>query len=179
MWHRPRTRSTSWHRRGSEEAMMKMNDTIAVRPRTSSGWLIFIVVPLCIVVVLRLYRLERRPFHAGQYRVHQAAVYLRACPAASCWPLIATVICLVHWRIPLAIILSRMRGYQQQMMLMLIMLPMWMNFLLRTYAWMTLLERQRPHQPVFSGLFGLGPCSHDQHLTARWCWAWCTTICPL
>ena len=26
-------------------------------------------------------------------------------------------------------------------MLMLIMLPMWMNFLLRTYAWMTLLEK--------------------------------------
>ena len=26
------------------------------------------------------------------------------------------------------------------MMIMLVMLPMWMNFLLRTYAWMTLLE---------------------------------------
>ena len=25
-------------------------------------------------------------------------------------------------------------------MIMLVMLPMWMNFLLRTYAWMTLLE---------------------------------------
>ena len=42
-------------------------------------------------------------------------------------------------------------------MLMLVMLPMWMNFLLRTYAWMTLLERERPHQSSFLRLFGLGP----------------------
>jgi len=28
----------------------------------------------------------------------------------------------------------------QRMMIMLIMLPMWMNFLLRTYAWMSILE---------------------------------------
>jgi len=29
---------------------------------------------------------------------------------------------------------------RQSMMVMLVMLPMWMNFLLRTYAWMSLLE---------------------------------------
>ena len=36
------------------------------------------------------------------------------------------------------------------------MLPMWMNFLLRTYAWMTLLEKNGLINKFF-GLFGLGP----------------------
>ena len=42
------------------------------------------------------------------------------------------------------------------MMLMLVMLPMWMNFLLRTYAWMTLLEKNGLINR-FLGLFGVGP----------------------
>ena len=38
----------------------------------------------------------------------------------------------------------------------LIMLPMWMNFLLRTYSWMFLLEK-RGLINSFLGLFGIGP----------------------
>ena len=41
-------------------------------------------------------------------------------------------------------------------MLMLVMLPMWMNFLLRTYAWMGLLSINGPVNAVL-GFFGLGP----------------------
>ena len=52
---------------------------------------------------------------------------------------IATVICLVL-AFPLAYTISRATGRVQQTMVMIIMLPMWMNFLLRTYAWMSLLE---------------------------------------
>ena len=52
---------------------------------------------------------------------------------------IATAICLVL-AFPVGYLLSRMRPASQRMMQMLIMLPMWMNFLLRTYAWMSLLE---------------------------------------
>ena len=36
------------------------------------------------------------------------------------------------------------------------MLPMWMNFLLRTYAWMTLLEKNGIINKLL-GLFGIGP----------------------
>ena len=53
--------------------------------------------------------------------------------------LVSTVICLLL-AYPLAYSLSKMRGPTQRTMLLLVMLPMWMNFLLRTYAWMTLLE---------------------------------------
>ena len=68
---------------------------------------------------------------------------------------LATVICLVI-AYPLAFIISRHSGAGQRTMVMLIMLPMWMNFLLRTYAWMTLLEKNGLINKFF-GLFGLGP----------------------
>lgn len=74
----------------------------------------------------------------------------------SAWlALIATVICLFI-AYPLAYMISRMRESRQKLALMLVMLPMWMNFLLRTYAWMTLLEKNGLINKLF-GLIGLGP----------------------
>ncbi len=75
---------------------------------------------------------------------------------SSIWmALVATVVCLLI-AYPLAYMISRMHFVSQKMMLMLVMLPMWMNFLLRTYAWMTLLERNGLINRFF-GLFGIGP----------------------
>ena len=68
---------------------------------------------------------------------------------------IATVICLVV-AYPLAYFISRHSGNSQKVMVMLVMLPMWMNFLLRTYAWMTLLERNGWINKFFA-MFGAGP----------------------
>ena len=69
--------------------------------------------------------------------------------------IIATAICLVL-AYPLAYAISRRSKKKQRTMVMLVMLPMWMNFLLRTYAWMTLLENNGLVNKFF-GLFGLGP----------------------
>ncbi len=69
--------------------------------------------------------------------------------------LIATVICLLLGY-PVAYIISRMHYSKQRVMVMLTMLPMWMNFLLRTYAWMTILENNGLLNKLF-GLVGLGP----------------------
>lgn len=52
---------------------------------------------------------------------------------------IATVICLVL-AYPIAYSISRASEKIQQNATLFIMLPMWMNFLVRTYAWMTILE---------------------------------------
>ncbi|MBQ6849108.1 MAG: ABC transporter permease [Clostridia bacterium] len=52
---------------------------------------------------------------------------------------LATVICLVL-AYPVALSISRHSEHMQRTMVMIVMLPMWMNFLLRTYAWMSLLE---------------------------------------
>ncbi len=71
--------------------------------------------------------------------------------------LVATVICLVL-AFPLGYIMSRMGEAGQRTMLLLIMLPMWMSFLLRTYGWMTLLENEGLINR-FLELFGIGPLS--------------------
>ena len=69
--------------------------------------------------------------------------------------LIATIICLII-AYPLSYMISRYRFSRQKIFIMFVMLPMWMNFLLRTYAWMTLLERNGWINRFF-GLFGTGP----------------------
>ena len=52
---------------------------------------------------------------------------------------ISTVVCLLLGY-PLAYIISRASPRAQKTMMTLIMIPMWMNFLIRTYAWMTILQ---------------------------------------
>ena len=68
---------------------------------------------------------------------------------------IATVICIII-AYPLAMVLAKIDVSYQSTVLMIVMLPMWMNFLLRTYAWMTLLGNNGLINS-FLGLFGLGP----------------------
>ena len=69
---------------------------------------------------------------------------------------IATILCLVL-AYPLAYSISRSGERVQQTMVMIIMLPMWMNFLLRTYAWMTLLEDNGLINQFFRLIGLLGP----------------------
>ena len=52
---------------------------------------------------------------------------------------ISTVICLLMGY-PAAYIIARAAPRTQKIMITLIMIPMWMNFLIRTYAWMTILQ---------------------------------------
>lgn len=53
--------------------------------------------------------------------------------------LISTAICLLMGY-PVAYIMARAKEKTQKTMMTLIMIPMWMNFLIRTYAWMTILQ---------------------------------------
>ena len=62
-------------------------------------------------------------------------VFLRSFKLA----IIATVICLLIGY-PVSYLMSREGASFQRTAMVLIMLPMWMNFLLRTYSWMTILE---------------------------------------
>jgi len=52
---------------------------------------------------------------------------------------VSTAVCIIVGY-PVAYILSKEGQRVQRLIIMLIMLPMWMNFLLRTYAWMSILE---------------------------------------
>ena len=54
--------------------------------------------------------------------------------------LASTAICLVI-AYPFAYVMRRKKPGSQRIMMMLVMLPMWMNLLIRTYSWMNILER--------------------------------------
>ncbi len=62
-------------------------------------------------------------------------IFLRSVKLA----VISTAICLLLGY-PLAYIMSKATTKVQKIMMTLIMIPMWMNFLIRTYAWMTILQ---------------------------------------
>lgn len=64
---------------------------------------------------------------------------------------ISTVICLVL-AYPLAYIMARAKPRTQKIFLTIIMIPMWMNFLIRTYAWMTILQDSGLLNMLFSAL---------------------------
>ena len=114
---------------------MKSNSKLLSAPY--SVWVtIFIVLPMLLVAWFAFTDGEGRftlenILSVGQY----SNVFLR-----SIWlGALATAISLVLGY-PLAYIIAKMAPKRQSVMVMLVMLPMWTNFLLRTYAWMTLLE---------------------------------------
>ena len=63
---------------------------------------------------------------------------------------ISTFICLLMGY-PAAYIISKASSRVQSILITLIMIPMWMNFLIRTYAWMTILQ----DTGIFNGVLGL------------------------
>lgn len=67
---------------------------------------------------------------------------------------ISTVVCLVMGY-PIAYIMARSKPRTQKMLVTLIMIPMWMNFLIRTYAWMTILQDKGILNGLLSAI-GLG-----------------------
>ena len=116
-------------------------------------WMVlFIAIPLGMVAFFALTDPQ------GQFTLENIArggehmsVLLRSIKLAA----IATILCIII-AYPLAYILSRKQGFQKQTLFVMVMLPMWMNFLLRTYAWMTLLEKNGLINKLL-GLFGIGP----------------------
>ena len=131
--------------------MMKIYDKKLAYPYFI--WMVlFTVVPLIIVVYYAL------TDGSGNFTIANltsvsgyGSVFARSLLLA----LVATVICLII-AFPVGYFLSRLRVNKQHIMLMLVMLPMWMNFLLRTYAWMGLLSINGPVNAVL-GFLGLGP----------------------
>ena len=100
---------------------------------------IFIVVPLLMIVYYSFTDKETGGFTLSNIAelVNYKDTFLRSIG----YSLIATVITLLIGY-PFAYAVSRMKPSTQRMMMLLIMLPMWMNLLIRTYSWMNILERQ-------------------------------------
>ncbi len=116
--------------------------------------LIFTIIPLALIAFFAF--TDR---HGGGFtldNVKYASQYLPVLVKSVALAAIATVICLVI-SYPLAYIMSQMKVNHQRMMVMLVMLPMWMNFLLRTYAWMTILETKSGLLNTILTSLGLSP----------------------
>lgn len=97
---------------------------------------IFVLVPMILVVVFSLtdssgnFTLQNI-IESGKYSdVFFRSIWLGA---------FSTFICFLIGY-PAAYFISKIPGNHQGIFIMLLMIPMWTSFLLRTYAWMTLLE---------------------------------------
>jgi ABC-type spermidine/putrescine transport system, permease component I len=130
---------------------------------------IFVVAPLILVVIYAFHDGSR--FTLDNFRVMgtYAAVFGRSFLLAA----IATLVCILIGY-PVAWFLAREGPGLRRIATILIMLPMWMNFLLRTYSWMSILENTGLLNTLFQkiGLISLVNhvfgtnftyFSHDQH----------------
>lgn len=97
---------------------------------------IFVVVPLLLIVVYAFTGKDGGFTLANFSTMNQ---YLGVFGNSFFLALVATLICILLGY-PLAYFLARSNDFIKKIATMLIMLPMWMNFLLRTYSWMSLLE---------------------------------------
>ncbi|HJB56384.1 MAG TPA: ABC transporter permease [Candidatus Flavonifractor intestinipullorum] len=114
---------------------------------------LFVVIPILMIVVYAFTSADGTPTLDNFARIGEYfPVFVRSFKLA----LIATLVCLLIGY-PLACALAREGARFQRVAMMLIMLPMWMNFLLRTYAWMSILENTGLLNRLFGaiGLFDL------------------------
>ena len=99
----------------------------------------FIIIPLCMIFY---YGLTDK---TGAFTLENITAIATAEHAKALWlslllSLISTLICFLL-AYPLAMILSNLKVNQHSFIILIFILPMWMNFLLRTLAWQTLLEK--------------------------------------
>ncbi len=113
---------------------------------------IFFVVPLIIMVYFAL------TDQNGVFTLQNLAEigrYKKAFLISIGYAAIATVITLLL-AYPMAYFMTKMKISSQRMIMMIVMLPMWMNFLIRTYSWITILANTGIINTVL-GYFGIGP----------------------
>jgi len=110
-----------------------------------SVWMaIFIVVPLILVLLYSftegdIRNLAALRFSTRSYERVLEPIYLKVIINSFVLATISTLCCLVLGY-PVAMIVSRANPKVRGMLIMFLVVPMWMNFLLRTYAWMSILS---------------------------------------
>lgn len=97
--------------------------------------LLFIVAPLVMVLY---FALTDRSGAFSLDNIKAISEYFSTILLSVIYGLIATIICLILGY-PFAYFLSKHTEHTQRTMVLLVMLPMWMNFLIRTYSLMTIL----------------------------------------
>ena len=99
----------------------------------------FVVIPL-LVIVYYAFTSDEGSFTFSNLAQITTPENLKALGMSILLSFLSTAICLIL-AYPLAMILSQKQVNQTSFIVLIFILPMWMNFLLRTLAWQTLLER--------------------------------------
>ena len=115
---------------------------------------LFIIAPLIFVVYYAFTDKEGNPTLGNITELAQAS-YLEVFLRSVCFAFLATVICLII-AYPIAYFMSKAKPKTQKILIMLVMLPQWLNFLIRTYSWMALLEDTGIINTIL-GYLNLGP----------------------
>lgn len=113
---------------------------------------IFIVVPLLIMAYFAFTDADGA-FTLANFA--QIGRFKKAFAISILYAFIATVITLLL-AYPMAYFMTKLKVGSQRMIMLLIMLPMWMNFLIRTYSWITILANTGLINK-FLGILGLKP----------------------
>jgi spermidine/putrescine transport system permease protein len=105
---------------------------------------IFIVVPLFLILFYSftkgdIHDISSLEFSMESYKKVSEPLYLKVIGDSFLLAMISTAICLVLGY-PVAMIIANTDPKYRGLLMMLFLVPIWMNFLLRTYAWMSLLS---------------------------------------
>ncbi|WP_195940870.1 ABC transporter permease [Romboutsia sp. 1001713B170131_170501_G6] len=120
---------------------------------------IFIVIPLILVLVFS-FTIETdngRIFSLANYKELMDPIYFKVFFRSITLAGISTIICLLVGY-PVAYLISKVNVNKRGTLILLFILPMWMNFLLRTYAWVAILGKNGLLNYLL-GIFGIGPVS--------------------
>lgn len=120
--------------------------------------LIFIVLPLFLILAHALNAntdLSDFVFTLDNFSRFFEPLYVKILITSLILAGLSTILCLIVGY-PVAYIISKMSEKVRNNMILIFIIPMWMNFLLRTYAWLTLLGNKGLINK-FIGIFGLGP----------------------
>ena len=103
-------------------------------------WIIgFILLPLAMIIYYA-FTTSGGTFTFENVAAIADPVHVRSILLSLKLGIICTIVCLLL-AYPLAMILNGLKIKQQNFIVFIFILPMWMNFLLRTLAWQTLLEK--------------------------------------
>jgi spermidine/putrescine transport system permease protein len=118
---------------------------------------LFIVIPLILVVIFSFtVNVDgKNVFSLANYKDLMDPIYFKVFFRSIMLARLSTLICLLIGY-PVAYIISKAPLSKRGTLILLFILPMWMNFLLRTYAWIAILGKNGILNS-FLGLFGIEP----------------------
>ncbi len=115
--------------------------------------LMFTIIPLLMILVYAVFEFRPDGVHFTLVHLKNAVtepLYIQSLLRSLKYALISTLVCLALGY-PLAYILSRMNDKMRSFLSMLLLLPMWMNFIIRTYAMLSLIDEEGIITKLFGG----------------------------